>query len=258
MVVGTAGSVSTGAVDPLPVIAEICRKEKLWFHVDGAYGGFAACSSEAPDDIRGLALADSVAVDPHKWLYAPLEAGCALVRNPQHLRDAFAYHPVYYHFSVEAVNLVDHGLQNSRGFRALKVWLALQQAGREGYEQMIGDDIRYAHLFHEILDAYNEIEKVSVELSNSTFRFVPNELKDRTADPAVGEYLNELNRELLVDIENCGELFVSTATVDGRFLLRLCIVNFRTTLADLEAVPEIILRLGHEVDTRLRPESLKE
>ena len=99
MVVGTAGSVSTGAVDPLAAIAAVCREKGLWFHVDGAYGGFAAAVPEAPDDLRGLREADSIAVDPHKWLYAPLEAGCALVRNPEALRAAFAYHPPYYHFN---------------------------------------------------------------------------------------------------------------------------------------------------------------
>ena len=98
LVVGTAGSVSTGAVDPLPEIGALCKEYGVWFHVDGAYGGFAAAVPEAPDDLRGLSLADSVAVDPHKWLYAPLEAGCALVRDPEMLRAAFAYHPPYYHF----------------------------------------------------------------------------------------------------------------------------------------------------------------
>src|SRR5437899_10212894 len=95
-----------------------------------------------PGDLKGISEADSVAVDPHKWLYAPLEAGCALVRDPEALRRAFAYHPPYYHFDEQAINFVDYGPQNSRGFRALKVWLALRQVGAAGYRQMIGDDIR--------------------------------------------------------------------------------------------------------------------
>jgi aromatic-L-amino-acid/L-tryptophan decarboxylase len=116
LVVGTAGSVSTGAVDPLPEISAICKEFGVWFHVDGAYGGFAAAVPQAPDDLRGLSQADSVAVDPHKWLYAPLEAGCVLVRDPESLRAAFAYHPPYYHFNERATNYVDYGPQNSRGF----------------------------------------------------------------------------------------------------------------------------------------------
>src|SRR4029079_9308158 len=133
LVVGTAGSVSTGAIDPLPEIAAICRERGVWFHVDGAYGGFAAALPDAPDELRALAGADSVAVDPHKWLYAPLEAGCALVRAAEALRAAFAYHPPYYHFGEQVENFVDFGFQNSRGFRALKVWLALLHGGAAGY-----------------------------------------------------------------------------------------------------------------------------
>ena len=136
IVVGTAGSVSTGAVDPLHEIAAVCREYGAWFHVDGAYGGFAAAVPDAPDDLRGLSVADSVAVDPHKWLYAPLEAGCALVRDPEALRAAFSYHPPYYHFDERATNYVDYGPQNSRGFRALKVWLALRHVGAAGYRRM--------------------------------------------------------------------------------------------------------------------------
>ncbi len=146
IVVGAAGSVSTGAVDPLPEIAAICRENNLWFHVDGAYGAIAACLPEASGDLRGLALADSVAVDPHKWLYAPLEAGCVLVRERKHLPQAFSHRPPYYHFpeheGEESFNYYEYGLQNSRGFRALKVWLALRQVGRAGYRLMVADDVR--------------------------------------------------------------------------------------------------------------------
>ncbi|MEX0741897.1 MAG: aminotransferase class V-fold PLP-dependent enzyme, partial [Phycisphaeraceae bacterium] len=161
MVVGTAGSVSTGAVDPLFEIAEICRRQEVWFHVDGAYGAFAAAVPDSPPDLQALKLADSVAVDPHKWLYAPLEAGCLLVRDADTLRNAFSYHPPYYHFGQEATNYVDFGPQNSRGFRALKVWLALQQVGRAGYEQMIGDDIRLSRSLHALTEAHPELEAVT-------------------------------------------------------------------------------------------------
>ena len=118
---------SIGAVDPLFEIAEICHDAGVWFHVDGAYGALAAALPDAPRDLQALHLADSVAIDPHKWLYAPLEAGCLLTRDAEVLRAAFSYHPVYYHFSDEdGINYVDLGPQNSRGFRALKVWLSLQ------------------------------------------------------------------------------------------------------------------------------------
>ncbi|HSH45889.1 MAG TPA: pyridoxal-dependent decarboxylase, partial [Longimicrobiales bacterium] len=142
VVVGTAGSVSTGAIDDLDALADLAAEHGAWFHVDGAYGGVAAGVPELARAFRGLERADSVAVDPHKWLYAPIEAGCTLVRDPESLRAAFAYHPPYYHFGAEATNYVDYGPQNSRGFKALKVWLALRQLGRRGYQESIAEDIR--------------------------------------------------------------------------------------------------------------------
>ncbi len=120
-------------MDPLEEIAAICRAGKLWFHVDGAYGAPAAIVPGAPDDLRAMSEADSVAVDPHKWLYAPLEVGCTLVRDPATLRAAFSYHPVYYHFDSHEAdpppNYYELGPQNSRGFRALKVWMGLKVRG---------------------------------------------------------------------------------------------------------------------------------
>lgn len=255
IVIGTAGSVSTGAIDNLPEIARICREEDIWFHVDGAYGGFAAMLPDASPALRGLNEADSVAVDPHKWLYAPLEAGCALVRDAEKLREAFAYHPPYYHFGVEAINYLDYGPQNSRGFRALKVWLALQHAGRKGYEQMLSDDIRLAKRLFELVAAQPELEAFTHSLSITTFRYVPHDLKsgiDKTE-----EYLNQLNTELLTRLQNSGEAYISNAVLDGKFALRACIVNFRTSLEDIEALPEIVLRMGREADAELRPEELR-
>lgn len=254
MVVGNAGSVSTGAVDPLPELAALCREFDLWFHVDGAYGGLAAVLPDAPAAFAGLREADSVAVDPHKWLYAPLEAGCALVRDPEKLRAAFAYHPVYYHFGVEATNYFDLGPQNSRGFRALKVWLALQQVGREGYEQMISDDIRLARALFERISQHAELEPLTRSLSITTFRFVPADLD--SADPNAADYLDRLNLELLTRLQSSGEVYLSNAVIHGKFALRACIVNFRTSLADIDALPPIVVRMGKDLDLALRPSSL--
>ena len=226
----------------------------MWFHVDGAYGGFAAALPEAPDDLRGLSLADSVAVDPHKWLYAPLEAGCALVRDPEALRAAFAYHPPYYHFDERATNYVDYGPQNSRGFRALKVWLALRQVGRRGlprddrgrHPPVAGDGrggwpacgaaARHAGAEHH--DVPLRAARSSSAASESA---------------AVERHLDALNRELLDRLQRGGEAFVSNAIVGGRYVLRACIVNFHTARADVEALPEIVARIGRAVDAELRP-----
>jgi glutamate/tyrosine decarboxylase-like PLP-dependent enzyme len=252
LVVGTAGSVSTGAVDPLPEIAAICRTHGAWFHVDGAYGGLAAGIPDAPQDLRGLGQADSVAVDPHKWLYAPLEAGCALIRDAGLLRAAFAYHAPYYHFEEDATNYVDYGPQNSRGFRALKVWLALKQAGAAAYRTMIADDIRLSQAMADAVSRHPELELMTQALSIATFRYVPADLRTSVGEEVVERHLDALNRELLDRLQRGGEAFVSNAIVQGRYVLRACIVNFHTTAADVEAVPEIVARVGRSVDAALR------
>ena len=244
LVVGTAGSVSTGAVDPLPEIAAICRDAGLWFHVDGAYGAFAAAVPESPEDLRALALADSVAVDPHKWLYSPLEAGCALVKRPEDLGNAFSYHPPYYHFGEETLNFVDYGPQNSRGFRALKVWLALQLLGRRGYLESISEDMRLSRKLSAILRDRPDFETFTQGLSITTFRYVPTDLRSKLGEIDVEEQLNKLNEELLVRVEKSGKAFLSNVVINGRFGLRACIVNFRTTEKDIAALPDLIASLA--------------
>jgi len=252
LVVGTAGSLSTGAIDPLDRLADVCRAHGLWFHVDGAYGGCAAAVDAAPPALRALALGDSVAVDPHKWLYAPLEAGCLIVRDPDALRHAFAYHPPYYHFDERVTNFVEMGPQNSRGFRALKVWLALRHAGAAGYRRMIADDIDLARDLAQRASAHPELELATQSLSITTFRFVPRDLRPAVGTDAAERYLNELNAALLEDLQRGGEVFVSNAVVGGRYVLRACIVNFHTGPDDIAALPEIVARRGRALDAARR------
>jgi aromatic-L-amino-acid/L-tryptophan decarboxylase len=260
-VIGTAGTVTTGTVDPLLGLAELCREQGLWFHVDGAYGGFAAGLVDGdhgvnvPDDLRGIALADSVAIDPHKWLYSPLEAGCVLVRRRDDLPATFSAHPSYYHVEREAetqppLNFFEYGPQNSRGFRALKVWLGLRQAGRAGVMRQIADDITLAEALARHIADIPELELFTRQLSIATFRFVPADLAPGT--PTIDAYLDRLNTALLERIQQGGEVFVSNAVLDGRFSLRACIVNFNTTVADIEALPEIVLRHGRALDAEMR------
>jgi glutamate/tyrosine decarboxylase-like PLP-dependent enzyme len=263
LVIGTAGTVSTGAVDPLPEIAAICREYDLWFHVDGAYGGFAAVllndgKGTVPADLKGISEADSVAVDPHKWLYTPLEAGCALVRNSEALRASFSYHPPYYHFADQTEPTVDYyeyGPQNSRGFRALKVWLALRQVGRTGSMEMISDDILLAQELYRLVEAQPELQTFTQGLSITTFRYVPSDLTP--GSESVEAYLNQLNVEVLIRLQKSGEVFLSNAVVEGAYLLRACVVNFRTSLEDIETLPGMVIRIGREVDAALRPVELK-
>ncbi|HEX8944455.1 MAG TPA: aminotransferase class V-fold PLP-dependent enzyme, partial [Gemmatimonadaceae bacterium] len=252
VVVGTAGSVSTGVIDPLPELAALCAAESMWFHVDGAYGAPAAALADAPAALRGIALADSVAVDPHKWLYAPLEAGCALVRDPEALRSAFSFHPPYYQFDGDAqdppTNFHEWGPQNSRGFRALKVWLTMRQVGRNGFVKMIGDDIALARELHRLAAANDELEALTQALSITTFRYVPPDLREGRHDARTVEYLNQLNTRLLAKLQEDGTVYLSNAVIGPVFALRACIVNFRTSSKDIETLVDATLAAGRSLD----------
>jgi len=251
MVVGTAGDVSTGVVDNLKAIADICKKYDLWFHIDGAYGIPAAVIPELKSMFDGIQAADSIALDPHKWLYSPLEAGCTLVKNPQHLIDTYSSHPEYYNFSLTEEggfqNYFEYGLQNSRGFRALKVWLALQQIGRTGYVKMIREDIELSQLLYTLADKHPELEAITQNLSITTLRYIPKNVEKFSNKES---YLNNLNEALLEALQQGGEMFLSNAIISEKYCLRACIVNFRTTKKDIEESIEIIVREGkkmHEI-----------
>ena len=248
LVVGTAGDVSTGAVDDLAEIAALCRENDLWFHIDGAYGMPATVVPECKSLFDGFADADSIAMDPHKWLYAPLEAGCTLVKNPQHLLDTFSAHPVYFNFSNSddepAFNFYEYGFQNSRGFRALKVWMAFQHLGRSGYIKLIRKDIELARLLFKMAEENNELEPITHNLSITTFRYVPAGVN---SDASNESYLNALNEKLLNRLQNGGEVFLSNAMVSGKYCLRACMVNFRTTQNDILETVKIVVREGRKI-----------
>jgi glutamate/tyrosine decarboxylase-like PLP-dependent enzyme len=246
-VVAAAGTVSTGAVDPLGEIAATCRELGVWFHVDGAYGAFAAAVPGAPEDLRMLGEADSLVVDPHKWLYAPIEAGCVLVRDARRLRDAFASDAPYYQSDPATLEYGHLGVQNTRGFRALKIWLALQHVGAAGYRRMIGDDIQLSRDMAAAIERERELELLSQGLSIVTFRFVPPSLRGRDAE------LDSLNRQILDRVQQGGEAFLSHAVLNGRFVLRACIVNFHTERKDIDAVVETVVRLGREASASEPP-----
>ena len=254
LVVGTAGDVSTGVIDNLQDIATICKRHNLWFHIDGAYGVPAAVIPELKDLFRGLEEADSIALDPHKWLYSPLEAGCTLVKNPKHLLDTFSSHPEYYNFSLTeeggSLNFFEYGLQNSRGFRALKVWLALQQIGRKGYVKLIREDIELSKYFHALAAQHAELEAISQNLSIATLRYIPAHL-EVIGDERIA-YLNTLNETLVNNLQAGGEMFLSNAIVLNHYCLRTCIVNFRTTRKDIEECIDIIVKVGRTTHLSLQ------
>ena len=248
MVVGTAGDVSTGVVDNLEAIASICKAHDLWFHIDGAYGIPAAVIPELKELFAGIKEADSIALDPHKWLYSPLEAGCTLVKNPKHLIEAYSSHPEYYNFSLTeeggSLNYFEYGLQNSRGFRALKVWLALQQIGSSGYAKLIREDIELSKYFFNLAENHVELEPITQNLSITTLRYIPENFEEKGEKREA--YLNTLNESLLNELQKGGEMFLSNAIVVEKYCLRTCIVNFRTTKKDIEECIEIIVKEGRK------------
>ena len=254
LVVATAGSVSTGVIDPIRALADLCQEEDLWLHADGAYGAPAAMLPDAPDDLRALTLADSVALDPHKWLYCPIEAACVVTKHERALQDAFGFYPDYYLFDEEreaGINYYEVGMQNSRGFRALKVWLALRQAGREGYSESIRGDIQLAESLYALADVHEELSAHSINLSIATFRYVPADITEDDSEETES-YLNSLNQALLAELQAGGELYLSNAIVDGKYLLRGCIVNFRTSQDDIDAIPEMVVEIGRRLDGEMR------
>jgi glutamate/tyrosine decarboxylase-like PLP-dependent enzyme len=250
LVVANAGSVGSGVVDELSVVAAICKKYGLWFHVDGAYGAPAALLPELNPMFEGLALADSVALDPHKWLYSPLEAGCILVKESHHLRNTFSHNADYYNFNAqgvdEVVNFHEYGMQNSRGFRALKVWLMLQQAGKNGYKEMIRNDISLAGYLYTLAAGNERLEAISQNLSITVFRYTPVE-KDTDE-----KYLNKLNETLLNALQKNGDVFVSNAVINGKYCLRACFVNFRSRKSDVEFLIDTVLKEGGKIHSLLQ------
>ena len=249
MVIGTAGDVSTGVVDDLSQLSMISKKYKLWFHVDGAYGIPAAVLPELKEMFKGIEEADSIALDPHKWLYSPLEAGCTLVKNPAHLSDTYSSHPDYYNFNTSGegseLNFYEYGFQNSRGFRALKVWMMLQHVGKQGYIESIREDVELARLMYELAEQHPELDAVTHNLSITTLRFVPIGYEVKDEDNA--KFLNRLNETLLNRLQVGGKVFFSNALVKGEYCLRACIVNFRTSRKDIQETIEIVVREGRSL-----------
>lgn len=258
MVVAMAGSTSIGAIDPLGPIARVCNEASVWLHVDAAYGGFAALSADAPAVLSDMREADSVAVDPHKWLYMPADIGCLLTRHQGALYDAFRQGADYYADNdeqrqmggPEMLQFRDLGPQTTRAFRALKVRVVLQSIGAEGYRRMIGEDIRLARELYLAASREPELEPLTNSLSITTFRFVPDDLR-REPDAALS-YLNQLNQAILQALHESGAFYPSHTTVRGMLAIRVCIVNFNTTGSDIKALLKMTAELGRQLDQKLR------
>lgn len=248
-VVGSAGTVNTGAIDPLDQIAEVAREFDLWFHVDGAYGAPGAMDQTKKDLFAGLERADSVSLDPHKWLYVPVDAGCLLFRDSATAAAAFStedadYIKVHGLADDAAFAYWDYGVELSRRFRALKVWLTLGYYGARRIAEAVSKDISLAAYLGELVSNADDFELLApVELSICCFRYVPQNLRGNDDE------LNRLNEQIMAAVQKGGRAYLSNATVNGRFALRACITNFRTTKADIEQTIEVVRdaakRLGH-------------
>jgi glutamate/tyrosine decarboxylase-like PLP-dependent enzyme len=235
-VVANAGTTATGAFDPLAEVADFARRHDLWLHVDAAYGGFAALAPSAHHLFAGIEQADSIALDPHKWLYLPVGCGCVLYKDPATARAAFAHGAEYTRTigleNDEAFAFWDYGPELTRPFRALDLWLLIKFAGVERLGQAIEENIACAKYFEELVKASDDFEMLApVELSIFCFRYLP---KGFTGD------LDAFNERLLVALQRAGSTYLSNARVGGRFALRGCVLNYRTTKADMERVLEDI------------------
>lgn len=236
-VVASAGTVNTGAIDPLTEIAPICRRHKVWLHIDGAYGALARIA--APDKFPGLELADSLSLDPHKWLYQPLDCGCLLFRDAAAARSTFAHTGDYAKalnaHPLEGFVFFEESLELSRRFRALKLWLSLRYHGVAAYRRAIEKDLSLAQRLAAKIGGHPNFELMApVELSAVCFRF-----RGNTQSSEGG--LNPLNSVILERIIKRGRVYLSNATLNGKFCLRACLVNHRTTEADVDAIiPEVL------------------
>jgi glutamate/tyrosine decarboxylase-like PLP-dependent enzyme len=237
-VVANAGTTATGAFDPLPEMVDFARRYNLWLHVDAAYGGFAALAPSARHHFTGIAGADSVTLDPHKWLYLPVGCGCVLYRDPAAARAAFSKGADYTRpiglERDEAFAYWDYGPELTRPFRALELWMLIKYAGAERLGRAIEENIACAKYFEELIKRCDDFEMLApVELSVFCFRHTP---KGFAGD------LNALNERILVTLQRAGGSYLSNATVRGRFALRGCVLNYRTTRADMERLLEDVRR----------------
>ena len=250
-VVGTAGTINTGAVDDLAALAGVCREHGLWFHVDGAIGAVVTLSPRHRHLVAGLELADSVAMDLHKWLHVPFEAGCAMVRDRDAHRGAFTLTPEYLeHHSRGLASgdlwFSDYGLQLSRGFRALKVWLSFKEHGLARYGRLIDRNIEQVRELASLLRAGSDLEFMGAgPLNIACFRYNPGHLE--------GAALDALNEELLVRLHESGIAAPSYTKLRGAYCLRVAIANHRTRSEDLRILVEAVQRIGAEVAALASP-----
>ena len=251
-IVASAGTVNTGAVDPLAEIAGVAKEFGLWFHIDGAYGALAALDARKRPLFAGIERADSVSLDAHKWLYTPVDSGCLLFRDQEVVRQAFSaneadYIMVQEQSSEESFAFWDYGVELSRRFRALKIWLTLRYYGTQKIGAAISEDNSLAEYLAMRVTESEDFELLApVELSICCFRYVPRAVQAKLSSAAgadlasLNSELDQLNTRIMHAVQRGGEAYLSNATVKGKFALRACITNFRTTRTDIDETLEVV------------------
>lgn len=253
-VVGNAGTVNTGATDDLQALAELCRTEDLWFHVDGAFGALVTLVPGLKPLVRGLEAADSVAFDLHKWGYLPFEVGCTLVRHRDVHRDTFAVAPSYLGATARGaaaggVLFADLGVQLSRGFRALKVWMAFKTHGVDEIGRVIAQNVDHIRYLVSLVEAEPALERLApAPLNICCFRY--------TAPDLDAEGLNAVNQEILWRLQESGVALPSHTVLDGKFAIRVANTNQRSRREDFDLLVRTVVKLGHAVHTERHPQAV--
>ena len=222
--VATVGTTSTTSIDPVREVGEICNKENIWLHIDAAYGGTAAIIPEMKFILDGIELADSIVVNPHKWMFTPIDISAFYTKKPEMLKQAFSLVAEYLKTNEDsdAENLMDYGIQLGRRFRSLKLWFVIRYFGVEGIISILREHLRLAKLFSEWIDAYPKFERMApVNFGVVCFRFHPQDISDE-------EQLNQLNEKLLNTINQSGKLFISHTKLNGKYVIRISISGLRT------------------------------
>ncbi|MBN2115772.1 MAG: hypothetical protein JW730_04335 [Anaerolineales bacterium] len=244
-VIGSAGTINTGAIDDLNALADLCKREDLWFHIDGAIGAVAVLAENIKPQLSGIERADSIALDLHKWMHMPFEAGCILVRHDDAHRRTFSLTPDY--LAHESRGLAagqlwfsDYGLQLSRQFRALKVWMSIKEHGLDRFGRMIARNVEQAHYFGRLVENDPSLELLApIGLDIVCFRFNPGGMDD--------EQLNALNKEILMQLHEQGIAAPSYTTLQGRYCLRIAISNHRSIQEDFDVLAREVVRIGREL-----------
>ena len=247
-VIGTSGTVNTGAVDNLNTIADICENENLWFHVDGAIGAIAMLSDTLKPQLKGIERADSVALDLHKWLHMPFEAGCVIIKDNENHKKTFSLIPEYLEKNTRGLAsgenwFSEYGLQLSRRFRALKIWMSLKEHGSQRFGRMITRNVEQAYYLGGIVNNHSDLELLApIGMDIVCFRYNPG---GKTL-----EKLNAINKEIKLQLEEQAIALPGYTTLDGAYCIRCAISSHRVTNEDFDVLVENVLRIGKQLLSR--------